>query len=441
MAGQEWADFSRPVSSGGGGNGTDVVAEAGVTALQATAPVQIPGIIKPAGWNTRYKALRAANATTLVEVTFHGDSTTYGQVGTQTLGSAGEYSYVNKIRALSIAAGYADGGQGLIGLQDNAAMSGADNIATPIVLGGGASAASNAGSGLHNMHGPYGVNINAVGNTVTVTTKASKLRVWRSRTGTTIGTPGGSFTYQVDGGSVSAAVSCQNTSASNYDMAYTVLNLGSAGTTHTVVFTNTVVGPVELAFDAINATGMVYHKQGISGVLLGNEFPSQDTTGAGKGEVIPPRFGLGLGSGVLSQVGSAYGSGMVKTAGFRTGLHVLNLGLNDLMTASSLADARTRADTLASGVAMFCHYLENAGSDGVVLIPHFLYASGQRQYEGLFRSAIINTALGFNVAIGDLGVALGGWPGYTTYGTSVHLNQAGYDVQGQFIFDNFINAA
>lgn len=378
------------------------------------------GSYVPSGSLDRWKAARAASSTTLAEVTFHGDSTTYGQVQSNALGSAGEYSYVNKVRQLAIAAGFGDGGIGLRGIQDNAAMALPDTGGSGLyTLGTGAV----AGSTTHNFHGAYGVKIAAIGDTFSFTFTGTRLRIWRSRTGTADATPGGSFTYSIDGGAASGAISCQNTSTGNYDMHLTTQNVTEG--THTVVVTCTVAGPCELAMEVVRTTGLAFHKQGISGVLLANEFPSQTPTA---GERIPPRFGLGIGAGTLSTA-SNYGS-LSKTAGLRTGLHVLNLGLNDQNSSTSLADARTRADSVAAGVSMFARYCELAGSDGLVVIPHLLYMnSTSRQYEGIFRQALIAPALSHGLAVFDTGQALGGWKNFSTYGTSVHLNQAGYDAQ------------
>ncbi len=434
MAGQEWNDTSRAFSIGG----IDAVAEAGVASLVATAPVEIAGVIRPAGWNTAYLARRAladTDGSTLCEVTVHGDSTTYGQVQSNAMGSAGEYSLVNKLRSLSVAAGHVDGGQGLLGLQDNAAMSGADNIAAVVALGSGAA----AGNTSLNFHGAYGVGLPTLGATCVVQTKASKLRVWRHRT-TTAGT--GQYTYNVNGGAEQAATTCVDTSGSNTDFQIQNIVLGSPGTLKTINFTNSVAGTVELAFEAINsAGGQVFHKQGISGVLLGNEFPSQDATGT-PGAKIPPRFGLMLGSGAGSQLSSQYGVALTKTANVRTGMHVLNLSINDLLNATSLADARTRADTCQASVVMFGRLLEqDVGSSGIVCIPHLGYATGARTYEGLFRSSIINPALALGVAIADLMVPLGGHRNYAANGSSVHLTAAAYDLQASFLWNNFLNVA
>ena len=399
-----------------------------VSDSSTTGPLIKAGLWIPKGSLDRFKAARAASGTTLCEVTIHGDSTTYGQVGANSPGSAGEYSWVQKLRSLSIAAGLTDGGVGLRGQQDSSNMSGTDAI-TPYTLGTGAT------TGTRNFHGAYGISIPAAGNTVTATGNTSKARIWFTRTSTAGG--GGAFTFQTNGGTVLGPYSCVTTSSTAYDVSYRLVTGMTAGATNNIVITNTTAGGVDVVVEWINSTGMVYHKQGISGVLMSNEFNTQSFPNGF--ERIPPRFGLGIGAAVSPA--SYYSNAITKTAGVRTGLHIMQLGINDLLNATSAADGLTRSSLIASSIAMFARYAELAGSDAIICIPHYVMAGNPYilPYEGMYRQAMIAAAQSFSLPIVDLGYPLGGWANLGTYGSSVHMNQAGYDAQAQFLWDNVLS--
>jgi lysophospholipase L1-like esterase len=194
----------------------------------------------PAGSLNTWKAARNAHATTQTDVTCTGDSTTEGvpASGNNTGG------WVAKLRALSIAAGYTDGGRGQIdGAFDTATASG-ESFAGYVSKTGWASAAPNS------TPGPYPFCANTVADVLTLQYKAPN-NAMRIRLSSNTST--GRLTVKVNGSTVGTIDPwvAQNVSGSlgTYGQIvkrFTGLTAGGAG--QTVTIENTGGAPIPNPF-------------------------------------------------------------------------------------------------------------------------------------------------------------------------------------------------
>lgn len=164
-------------------NGTPIGSGGGST----VAAYEKPGAFFPSGWGANLKTKMLASAANLVEWVVFGDSATYGSCTTF---GVNFYSWTQKLRALILAAGYTDGGRGIVYIDagDNAATNG-DGL-TALV----------SQTGFTALSGGYDVTPGATssdtpGDTITIQGRCTAIRLMYSRTNLT-----GRFSYAVDGG-------------------------------------------------------------------------------------------------------------------------------------------------------------------------------------------------------------------------------------------------
>lgn len=184
----------------------------------SAALATVRGVHIPKGSLDTWKAARDAHASQLVEVAIFGDSTTFGATD---LGGNNNYSWVQRLRALSKAAGYTDGGKGIAGIMDPTILHDTGEVSA-------IQANTGFGSG-----GSFDVLLtetafsNTADNSITFQGYGTMLRLYYSRLGA-----GGEFTYSVDGG---AAVVVNSNSSTTSAAVITVTGLAEGLHTVTVV--------------------------------------------------------------------------------------------------------------------------------------------------------------------------------------------------------------
>lgn len=384
------------------------------------------GIIIPEGSLDVWRAARATHASQRVEAVIVGDSTWWGQVsaGDTNPGSnfydVDNYSPVAKIRELSLAAGYTDGGPGIVGLFDSAGSLGTP--ADPVDRGYTATQAGSVTT-LLSTYSP------ALGATQTVTYRptTSQVRLWYWASGDS-----GSFTYSVNG---AAAVTV--TPGTTLAWGSTVISGFTAGvTTNTLVLTN-VTGNNRVDVEFLNATGLVFHKNCVPGAQYANFVTSADETG-GNNLLLQATLGA-------TQVGaaSAAGEGTHPNAR-RVRLAIWTLGVNDINAVAGQTAPRN-AESFLQAANLFIQVARNAGADPVICIPHWKVTTTYFSKAGaMMASGLASLAAANGVALVDMNEALGGplskWS--STYYSSgdPHLKKVGYQQLGSWLWSNLINA-
>lgn len=374
------------------------------------------GIIIPKGSLDVWRAARAAGAATRTEVVCFGDSTTFG--------SGANYSWVQKLRALAVAAGFSDGGRGIAGWSDVAAMSGPENI--PIIQS--QTGFNSPGDGLDMLLTETPTTF-TIGATITFQGYGTKARLHYTK-----GAAFGSFTYSIDGGTP-VTVNANLGSGFAADTLY--LNLGGTDSTlHTITIVNAGGGSsnrVGVVAEFLKTAGITFHKQAISGITYGSFF---GTANSNLGNY-QAQLALGLVPGIGSSANSlGWGSPKATRPNYRNpSLAISALGINDQQGASS-----TNTDATEAGVEMFIRMARAAGADPLVVIPHLDYAANAHLYSGSFKRAIMAVAeahqcatVDFNEALGPINV------GASLYGVGPHLNQAAHDAEAGFLWTNALS--
>lgn len=402
----------------------------GLKVWPASKAVVKPGVWIPDGALDRWKAARNASSSARAEVVAFGDSTTYGQTATGNANtSANNYSWVQKLRALSIAAGYTDGGLGIRGFYDPAALS-AEALAH-ISANSGFVASTNAQGLL-----TYGISSGAagsVGNSVTVQGKGSVARVFYTQ----FGTGGGVVSWSADGGAATGSLDGRS-GVANYRIQYVDIPLSGSGT-HTITFTVTTSGQIDFTVDWLNTAGIVWHKQGIPGKQVTQIWPNLNQV-----PFMAASFGLGIGENINGTGALSVPYGMTKTGPRSPSLAIFHMGINDQQGISSQATALNFVQTVEAGIGVFAQMCKQAQCDGLVCIPHLVYATNYLAYGGNVRRAISQTAVAYGLAVADLELPVTPVSNAATYGGAAagnapHLNQAGYDAQAQFLWDNVLS--
>lgn len=193
----------------------------------------------PAGSLDIWRAARAASGATRCEVVGFGDSLTYGQGPT-----AGLYSWLQRLRERSVAAGFTDGGRGF-----NA--QGAEGFDTPLINYGSEvnPVSSRTGFAAADGYGLAGALVsNTAADTVTYRVIGTHARLWWSRFN-----QGGRFSYAVNGGAAvtvnSGFLEAPPTSPVTYglwspDYIYLTASDGMTSGTNVIVVTNLGGNPV-----------------------------------------------------------------------------------------------------------------------------------------------------------------------------------------------------
>ncbi len=508
-------------------------------------PILKPGISIPTDALDAWKVARALHSSQLVECVVFGDSTTSCEYVTG--------GWTRKLRDIAIAAGFTDGGRGVVGEGDN---SGASGEALPILVSRTGFA---AGGGSYDflLTGTF-VSL-ATSDTVTFQGHGTQCRIHYSRWSTT-----GQWSWAVDGGAATTVTDTLGTTLT--ELRSVLIPLGSAGlhtvtivnlggnpidppvllgqstdhlagtlppdTTYRYVATgvtaagetlpsaeasittagfggnenaffitniggdvtsynvyrvtgasggtfqflkniaasggaytqpydtgadtpaapsppvtntaglNTASNDVHVTPEFLRATGVVWHKQAISGIGMGSFF-NLPTGVSPQNKAWAAATALGLASGSPP----AYGDGEVDWSNAQAShptyrhpaLAILALGINNQQGSADSDEAWETARTVADGVGQFVKLCQAAGVSPLVVVPHFDYASN-RVWSQRFRAAVWDTAVAMGVAVVDFNVALGPYnTGRSTWTGGPHINQAGYDAEAAWLWANVLS--
>lgn len=372
------------------------------------------GVYIPAGALTPWQNKRDASGTTLAEVRCYGDSTTWGQTS-----SGVSRSWTQQLRTLAIAAGYADGGRGVVLYNDTTDLAAPD-----------AFVAEQARTGTWTMSGnstfPPSWQTVAAGSTLTIRGKGTRLRM-QFQDVSAVGT----WSYSVNGAG-SVTVNPQGTM--NYKTTpVLVTGLPGGGATNTVTVTYPGTAGLVISFEWLNDTGLVFHNHGTQGakaVHLWHQDPTNVVCAYGGNSL-----GLASIQGTACMYAAAGGAGYPNV-----GAAIYMLGINDAGTTGSgtlTADLQNQMQSVAN----FAATCRTAGVTPIIVIPH-IYMNAPL-YAGLFREAIASTGRAHDCVVVDAQVAIGAPPAAVTAGyagavTNVHLLAAGYNQLASFLWTNVL---
>lgn len=506
-----------------------------------------PGIWVPAGSLEKWRAARDGSASSLCEVAIFGDSTTYGSAN----GTPAFYSWIQKLRALSRAAGYADGGRGIAGVSDFATLttggpSGEDGTLSYSSLGGWAGAGgpmltetfgSTTGGqalvlqgwgtkcrlhfGKTQSSGQFTVSIDGgsattyesytpklVGgtsayfsaqsilldltsyglHTVTVTNVGGSVvnppdlfQIGNGGAGTLNGTYFYAATCLTGAGETPIGATVSRTTAGAQAISFFIATndlvsaqqwriyrstTGAAGSyrlldtiassitsyTDTGSLTPGATAPpstntagldtgrkqVQAVAEFINDTGIVYHRNAVSGTSMNSWFNKTNWN-----------FNLQAYSAVLMGVtpDTALNNFAVDNAEAahppyrKVRLAISALGINNQQgTAADSTTLAANLNYIREGLHVFALMARNAGADPLVVIPHYDMATGG-DYGGEFREATVATAKALHLPIVDFNTALGPKSLFASKGyvNNVHSNQAVYDAEATFLWNNVLS--
>jgi hypothetical protein len=399
----------------------------------AASGVVKPGVYLPQGWNTNWKAARDAAGASMAEVAIFGDSTTYGACTTTSPSAVPIYSWINKLRSLSVAAGYQDGGPGIVYL-DTTDNHNFDGIVYQVAKTGFA-------GGISFTHNPGAQVSTTIGDTITMQGRGSTVRIWYTKQAAM-----GSFSYSIDGGT---AVNVNANLAGFSADVVTVTGLTDA--VHTVTITNLGGGSsntaaVNVAFQ--RSTGVVYNKYAVSGNTTSTWFALTNPTIGQFGT----QLALGLTPGITGTPPNSQYDWSTQKLGAsypHPALAISALGVNDMQGLSLAAaggassaeqDAANRAIALLENNLMhFVRLCRAADTDPLLVIPHLDIALHGHEFGGQFSRAIWGVGLStgcavvdFNQAIRPVGTMIArglGAPG-------VHAEVGTYDAEATFLWQN-----
>lgn len=412
----------------GGAATKNVGTAAGTVAAGDAVTNYAQGVTIPKGALDRWRTQRAASGTTRADVLLFGDSTAHGQTSTgDAAASVNNRPIAQYLRADAVAAGFFDGGVGIRGWNAAAGMSGTDNLAHVVstVAAGGTWTTGTGGfyGGLFNNSIALTTTTGNVGASITLQGKGRYIRI----TDIANQTGGSTWTYAVDGGS--AVTVSPPTGSAGRRARTTTIDTGSAGgASHQIVLAVTVDGTFECVVAWLNSKGVSFNTLALPGQKLAARFdPTQ-------GNPIQSGAFLGLGdNAVVTEATTA-----AITGPWAPALAILHMGLNEqILGSTDQATAILSSNTLRQGVGQFAEMCRTAGVDAVVCIPHFIYATNGRQYSGLFRSALRDTALSEGLAVADLQIPLGS--AISSFNVGVHLTAAGYQAQADWLWANVLS--
>lgn len=426
------------------------------------------GFAAPAGWGANWRAARAAAATTRTEVAIFGDSTTWG--------SQANYSWVQRLRDLSVAAGYADGGKGVFGQGEGTLVYDSPEV-------NGISGANGwtwvQDAAITDLIAGEGISSVTSGEAVTVQGRVvgsnGELRIWY------VLRAAGSFTVTIDGGAANTV-----TTTSGSQAPAMARFTGLAAGTHTAVITNQASTNQIIAPAFMNATGIVYNKYARVGQTMYHYFdPLGRHNGSRGGRDMYAQSLLGLQTGSAG-TNSAWQKALSVTAGRpAVSLGVLDLGFNDFgssptpwskdiaygingysqyagvtykaIAAStnvappadaakwSVVESSTDIDAVQEGIHLFCRLVQAAGGDPVVISGELAMqgtSEAAYTYGGRMAAAIRSTALACGAAWCDFMFPALGRPNLITGQASTnnpHLNKVGYVAQADFLWNNVLS--
>lgn len=385
------------------------------SAAPAAAGTLRTGLYLPTGALTPWQTKRNASGTTAVEVVCFGDSTTWGQTA-----SGASRSYTQQLRTLALAAGYADGGRGVVLYNDTTDLSAPD-----------AFVAEQARTGTWTMTGngpfPPSWQTTTAGSTLTIRGKGTVLRMQFQDVSAV-----GSWSYSVNGGS---SVTVNPQAGSNYKTTpVLVTGLPGGGATNTVTVTYPGTAGLVISFEWLNATGIVFHNHGTQGIKSTSIFPTDPT--AANAAYCGNALGLASIQNTACVLAAAGG------AGYRNvGAAIYMIGINDAGTTSS-GTVTADVQAITGSIANFAETCRAANATPIVVNPWLAIGTGS-VYTGLFREAIASTGRAHDCIVVDGQTVIGSPQAAVTAAyagslTNDHLLAAGYNQLASYLWTNVL---
>ena len=368
--------------------------------------------VPPGSLNNLTAALANGATDQRVEISYMGDSSGWGS-GPEMGGPAA------KIRSRFAEEGLPDGGRGIVRLGDG-------SFPNPVV--------SQTGWGEQSpgyMWPPQAaITSTSPGDVITLTGQGTAIRL--------VGWNLHGLTYRVDSGSTV-------TPPSSTDRLTTVYIGPLTSGTHTITLTKVGTLQTGFAVEYLKGTGVTVHLDAVSGMTSGLYYGYRSARG---GKAVANNTKMAYALGVKSAVGTEEIDWRqppgdrpvhrnVKAACFA-------LGLNDMSVVNAAENkdevGASAAGVLAENTGGFIRMCRAGGVDPIVVVPHFDDDGRSIDCGGRFQSALVGVAEAMSAAWVDYNTALrlGGYP----LGTGPHLaTQAGYDIEGQFLFDNVLSLA
>lgn len=218
---------------------------------------------------------------------------------------------------------------------------------------------------------------------------------------------------------------------------------GVAPPTSSTLGTLATGSKVEVWVEFLRNTGIVLHRDAVSGQSTGTFFDSFTNSASAQGGT--PAL-LGLTSFNVTAPVNGYMDGLAlaaKPANRDPALLIFQIGTNDLNGFASTDGTLTYQENLAYA----CRTARAAGIDVLLIAPSYTaaFAPFQHKFAGRFKTAMASVARAYGVAYCDFQEAVGfdvrSWQakGYGTgAATAPHLGQAAYDAQAQFVWDEVL---
>lgn len=382
------------------------------------------GVIIPDGSLDVWKAAKAAHASTRSEVVIFGDSTWYGQ-GPSSQYSTGNRSPVRRIRERSIAAGYADGGVGMLSYYDSGPQHGTVGDLDPIKTTTGSIGNPSNGRN-NNIMGGYGFTL-TVGQSVTFQGQYRCARIY-----TNASTDSGQVTYSMNGTPYAS-----DTPGTGLNWVSRYLSGMPSGQVNEVTVTATT-GTARIDFEWLNEVGLTYHRQATPGAQW-----STWLNGSSDDTVRNDSMQVSLGGGGNGSVGSTTKN--VTPTWRNVKLVMWVLGINDV-TVVSTNPAAARPFYNAEAFLQALHLVQQGargvGADFVTVIPHWNVQGGQPKVGATLRADMVALSLSNGCAVIDSNEAFGGpigqWPNTIAPPQNAHLYPESYAILGDWVWDNLL---
>lgn len=427
----------------------------GATATSTAAGISKRGAYIPQGslsnWLPARDAVKAGTATNPVEIRCFGDSTTYGAAAGGVYGAA-IYSWVERLRADAIGAGYTDGGFGMVNANDSYTGYSANTQGdAPTFSASVASAWTNVPDGM----GQTGFKSITPGDTCTVTIKNCRY----ARFYYTSGVTSGKISYAFDGGTTTT-VDAWRTGTQPYDVKVVWKDFGSIGT-HTVTVTNAGASTIntgstttgaEFAVEAITGPGLVFHRDAISGASASAFF--QSVSAFQKTQTPWSHLRVGLTSYLDGTVntypwGAAVGA---KPTYSNAKAAIFQIGTNDIganVTADNNLTDQTSYGVINRYIESLNHFIRAcraANCDPIIASPPFDVSvdPGASTFAGRVKALTFALCQATGTVYVDFGEVVGPVNTHVAklYGggniAGPHLGVAAYQAEADFIWNNVL---
>lgn len=396
---------TQPAGWGGGGGSTGIYS-GGARGQGFHVP--------PGSLSNLTAALSNGGTDQRVEISYMGDSSGWGS-GPEMGGPPA------KIRSLFADAGLPDGGRGIVRLGDG-------SLPNPVV--------SRSGWAVE-PPGYMWLPQNALtsetpGDTITLTGTGTALRL--------VGWNLHGLTYRVDSGATVTPPTAVDRLSSVY--------IGSLSPgTHTITLTKVGSNQTGFSVEYLNSTGVVVHQDAVSGMTSGLYYHYRN---ARNGKSVANNSKMAYALGVQNTVGTDKIDWREppgpRPAHRNVKAAIFALGLNDMSEVNTVSDSdkdlagAKAASALAENAAGFIRMCRQGMVDPIIVVPHFDDDGRSVDVGGRFQSALVGVAESMSCAWVDYNAALrlGGY----ALGTGPHLaTQEGYDIEGEFVFDNVLSLA